>query len=135
MPQIYDQVPDQIEWEKFCLIADKIEADPSLLDRPISILDGWLARSQRHTPSLEDWKTKLEAAKLSKEAMASLCHQLRSSDITQIELNERSPIGFVLTRAEHDLWPYECRHNFIWVDEEPDTSIPFEQRKRIGPVV
>jgi hypothetical protein len=53
------------------------------------------------------------------------------------EIRRRSSAAqliFVSDKIEAEA-PCECRDNFIWVDVEPDTFIPFEQPKHIGPMV
>ena len=88
------------EDEVASLIADKIEADPSLLARPLANIARWCAQGIRSQDMLALWREKIEHAQRSKEGLSLLLALLRDSSEDARYLRGFSPFSGMLTREE-----------------------------------
>lgn len=101
---------DRMEHERFCLIADKIEADPSLLCIPLENITRWIERGTHSKNMLDIWITKIKAAQSSKAGMAALLTTLRDDSEDIRFLKGFSPFPGVLTKKERRALPWTSRH-------------------------
>lgn len=82
------------------LIADKIEADPSLLAKPLENITRWCAQGIRSQDMLALWRAKIEHAQRSREGLDLLLALLRDSSEEARYLRGFSPFSGMLTREE-----------------------------------
>jgi hypothetical protein len=67
-----ERTGDEVSADRYRLIADKIEADPSLLDIPLANIARWLANGHTAVQRLEGWRSMILDAKASREGMEKL---------------------------------------------------------------
>jgi hypothetical protein len=72
-----DSEGDRIAYQRFCLMADKIEADPALLRIPLDNIARWLAQGHWAKTQLATWRGWIEEAQTSPAGMARLLALLR----------------------------------------------------------
>lgn len=94
----------------FRFTADKIEADPGLLEIPLANIDRWLAFSQSSVKRLEQWRSIILEAKASAIGMHRLLVLLRDQSAEAVFLKEFAPFPGVLTRAEHAQFQWISAH-------------------------
>lgn len=82
------------------LIADKIEANPSLLAKPLANIERWCAQGIWAQDKLALWREKIEAAQRSEEALARLLDLLRDGSEEARYLRGFSPFSGMLTKEE-----------------------------------
>jgi hypothetical protein len=82
------------------IIADKIEADPELLDIPLANIERWLKQDHSAPHRLKEWRRFIVAAKRSTEGMESLLALLRDDDEEAMHLKSFAPFPGVLSIAE-----------------------------------
>jgi hypothetical protein len=82
------------------LIADKIEADPSLLAKPLENIKRWCANGISQQDMLIWWRDRIEAALKSEEAFSQLLTLLRDSSEKGRYLRGFSPFAGMLTINE-----------------------------------
>jgi hypothetical protein len=68
-PTARERTGDEVSAERYGLIADKIEADPSLLDIPLANIARWLANGHSAVARLEGWRAMLLEAKASRAGL------------------------------------------------------------------
>ena len=83
-----------------CLIADKVEADPALLAKPLANIARWCANGIGSQDMLALWRTKIESAQRSQEDFNRLLSLLRDSSEEARYLRGFSPFSGMLTREE-----------------------------------
>ena len=94
----------------FCLIADKIEADPSLLEIPLANIDRWLGKSSRPRPELTKWQNLITQAKKSEAGMRTMLALLRDDSEDARWFKGFDPFPGVLTLAERTISKWISRH-------------------------
>ncbi len=94
------KVGDEMELAQFRLIADKIEADPSLLTIPPANIERWLGHGHRAAAELRRWLEQLLAAGGSRRGMASLLKLLRDDSGAAREWKDFMPCAGLLTEEE-----------------------------------
>jgi hypothetical protein len=97
---IRERTGDEVSADRFRLIADKIEADPSLLDIPLANIARWLAQGHSARVRLEGWRTMILDARASEQGMAHLLHLLRDQDWESVLWKDFSPFPGILNQAE-----------------------------------
>jgi hypothetical protein len=81
-------------------IADKIEADPELLDIPLANIERWLKQDHSAPHRLKQWRRLIVAAKHSVEGMKKLLALLRDNGEEAMHLKSFAPFPGVLSIAE-----------------------------------
>ena len=101
---------DEISSQRFRLIADKIEADPSLLQIGLNNIARWLQRGHSATKRLESWRSMISAAQTSSEGMRRLLDLLRDPSPDAVMWKEYSPFPGVLNKEELDRLSWTTSH-------------------------
>ena len=85
---------------QYAIIADKIEADPELLDIPLANIKRWLKQHHSAPHRLEQWRRIIVAAKRSGQGMKKLLALLRDNGAEATYLKSFAPFPGVLSIAE-----------------------------------
>jgi hypothetical protein len=105
-----ERTGDEVSAERFRLMADKIEADPSLLDIPLANIARWLAKGHSAVTRLEGWRRMILDAKASEEGMEKLLFILRDQHWESVMWKDFSPFPGVLTKLELDRLSWTSSH-------------------------
>lgn len=105
-----DSEGDRIAHQRFCLIADKIEADPSLLRIPLENIARWLGNGHWAKRELGMWRAWIGAAQASPEGLGRLLALLRDDSEEAREWKGWSPFPGVLTKEELRPLTWTSRH-------------------------
>lgn len=81
-------------------IADKIEAQPDLLEIPLANIARWLAQNHSAPHRLEQWRQIILEAQASREGMGRLLSLLRDPGEEATHLRSFDPFPGILTQAE-----------------------------------
>jgi len=81
-------------------IADKIEAQPDLLDIPLRNIERWLAQNHSAPHRLEQWRQIVLEAKRDPQGMRRLLSILRDKGEEATHLKSFAPFPGVLTSSE-----------------------------------
>lgn len=84
----------------FRLIADKIEADPSLLQVGLDNIVRWTANGADQQHRLREWEAMIVGARTTPAGMQVLLSILRRDDEQAANLREFAPFAGVLSHAE-----------------------------------
>jgi hypothetical protein len=95
-----ERTGDEVSVDRFRLIADKIEADPSLLSIPLANIERWLARGHSAVKRLEQWRGLILDARDTAAGMRQLLDLLRDQSWEAVFLKEFAPFPGVLTDDE-----------------------------------
>ncbi len=101
---------DELFLRRFQRIADKIEADPSLLDIPLENIARWLAKGHASRTRLEGWRRMILDARASEGGMRDLLALLRAKTPEAMQWMGFSPFPGVLTTQELDAMQWTTRH-------------------------
>lgn len=101
---------DEVSADRFRLIADKIEADPSLLSIPLENIERWLARGHSAVRRLEEWRGLILDARESATGMRHLLALLRDQSWEAVFLKEFAPFPGVLTSDELNRLSWTSAH-------------------------
>jgi hypothetical protein len=101
---------DEVSADRFRLMADKIEADPALLEIPLANIARWLALGHSSAARLEEWRAKILDAKSSPAGMARLLALLRDQSWEALLWKGFSPFPGILSKAELDRLSWTSRH-------------------------
>jgi hypothetical protein len=110
LENIHDPEGDIQEHRMFCLIADKIEADPGLLRIARENLDRWLARSLRPHPEYEKWHILVTDAMRSTAGLKCLIRLLRNDSPEARHFKGFDPFPGLLTKTERAQTQWISRH-------------------------
>jgi hypothetical protein len=105
-----ERTGDEVSAERFRLMADKIEADPSLLDIPLANIARWLAKGHSAVTRLEGWRRMILDAKASEAGMEKLLFILRDQEWESVMWKGFSPFPGVLTKLELDRLSWTSSH-------------------------
>jgi hypothetical protein len=105
-----DPAGDIQDFQKYCLMADKIEADPSLLQIPLDNVDRWLARGHRAADKLNKWRTLVVDAHPSSQGLKKLLDLLGDDSEETRWFKGFSPVAGILTPEELRRFPWISRH-------------------------
>lgn len=105
-----ERTGDEVSADRYRLIADKIEADPSLLDIPLANIARWLANGHSAVQRLEGWRRMILDAKAGPEGMAKLLFILRDQEWESVMWKDFSPFPGILTHAELDRLSWSSTH-------------------------
>ena len=84
----------------FCLVADKIESDPSLLRIPLDNISRWAAKGHSLDHRLGQWRSIIEAAQSTDQGREHLLYILRAHDEEMRFFKGFAPFPGVLSREE-----------------------------------
>ncbi len=105
-----ERTGDEISADRFRLMADKIEADPTLLEIPLANITRWLGNDHSARVRLEGWRTMIHDAQATKEGMAKLLFILRDQDWVSVQWKGFSPFPGILTAEELKEHTWSSRH-------------------------
>lgn len=105
-----ERTGDEVSADRFRLIADKIEADPGLLDIPLANIARWLANGHSAVQRLEGWRRMILDAKAGPEGMERLLFILRDQEWESMMWKDFSPFPGILTKSELDVLSWSSRH-------------------------
>lgn len=96
----HDPTGDQLAFRQFRRIADKIAADPALLEIPLANIDRWLANGHWARRELGQWRTWIEDARSSPDGLRHLLELLRDDGEEARNWKGFSPFPGILSKAE-----------------------------------
>lgn len=105
-----ERTGDEVSADRFRLMADKIEADPSLLEIPLANIARWLGNGHSARARLEGWRTMIQDAQASGEGMAKLLFILRDQDWESVLWKGFSPFPGILNKEELKEHTWSSRH-------------------------
>ena len=105
-----ERTGDEVSADRFRLIADKIEADPSLLEIPLANISRWLAQGHSARARLEGWRSMILDAQAGPAGMARLLFLLRDQDWESVLWKGYSPFPGILTKEEIQKLSWNSRH-------------------------
>jgi len=105
-----DRPGDLQEYQKFCLIADKIEADPGLLQKPLNTVARWLAAGHRAKARLLEWQSLLQDASQTQAGMEALLELLRDDSEHARHFKGFAPLPGILSESDLARFPCISRH-------------------------
>jgi hypothetical protein len=107
---IRERTGDEVSADRYRLIADKIEADPSLLDIPLANIARWLGNGHSAVTRLEGWRSMILDAKASPRGMEKLLFILRDQDWESVMWKGYSPFVGILSKTERQRLSWNSRH-------------------------
>ncbi len=110
MTPYHDPTGDQIEHAYFCYLADKFEADPTLLDIALGTIDRWVAQGHWAAVKLEQWRDLILQAQTTPQGMSDLTRLLRADDEDSRHFKGYDPFPAVLTEEEKAPFLWITRH-------------------------
>ncbi len=110
MTPYHDPTGDQIEYAYFCYLADKFEADPALLEKPLRTIERWLSLDNHGASQLLKWQRLIEAARTDRQGMEALTTVLRADDEDTRYFKGFDPFPGVLSREESRQFVCVSRH-------------------------
>ena len=105
-----ERTGDEVSADRFRLIADKIEADPSLLSIPLANIERWLAQGHRSVKRLEGWRAMLLEAQNTRKGMEGLLSLLRDQSWESLLWKGFSPFPGILNNEELERLSWKSRH-------------------------
>lgn len=96
----HDPTGDLLAFRQFCRIADKIEADPAVLEIPLANIRRWLGDGHWAKRELGQWRRWIEDAQSSPEGLGFLLALLRDDSEESRDWKGFSPFPGILTKAE-----------------------------------
>jgi hypothetical protein len=106
----HDPTGDLMAWRQFCLIADRIEAEPTLLEIPLANITRWLANGHWAKRELAQWREWIEAAQQSPASFQRLLDLLRDDSEEARDWKGFSPFAGILTKNERSQFLCTSRH-------------------------
>ena len=107
---IGERTGDTVSADRYRLIADKIEADPTLLDIPLANIARWLGNGHSAVKRLEGWRRMILDAKDSREGMEKLLFILRDQDWESVMWKDFSPFPGILSSSELNRFSWSSSH-------------------------
>ncbi|MBK8040066.1 MAG: hypothetical protein IPK22_23485 [Verrucomicrobiaceae bacterium] len=95
-----ERTGDEVSAERYRLIADKIEADPSLLEIPLANISRWLSQGHSAVKRLEGWRSMLHDAQTSREGLQKVLDILRDEEWESMMWKGFSPFPGILNKEE-----------------------------------
>lgn len=106
----HDPTGDIMAHRQFCLIAEKIEADPGLLEIPLANITRWLGNGHWAVRELGQWKNWILAAQKSPESLKRLLDLLRDDSEEARDWKGYDPFPSVLNDEELAPLLWTSRH-------------------------
>jgi len=101
---------DEVSAERYRLMADKIEADPSLLEIPLANIARWLSQGHSAVKRLEGWRSMLLDAQQSREGLDKVLFILRDEEWESMMWKGFSPFPGILNKEELARLSWSSRH-------------------------
>jgi hypothetical protein len=101
---------DEVSAARFALMADKIEADPSLLEIPLANIARWLALGHSSADRMEGWRNMIQEACDSADGMRRLLALLRDQSWEALLWKGFSPFPGILTLDDIKRLLWNSRH-------------------------
>lgn len=92
---------NEASFRRYLKMAEKIEADPALLDIPLANVARWLAQGHSGPHRLEQWRGIILRARETPEGMTELLCLMRDNSEEAQHLKSYSPMVGILTREEN----------------------------------
>jgi hypothetical protein len=105
-----ERTGDEVSAERYRLMADKIEADPTLLEIPLANIARWLGQGHSAVKRLEGWRSMIQEAQTSREGMDKLLFILRDAEWESMMWKGFSPFPGILTKEELQRLSWSSRH-------------------------
>ena len=105
-----ERTGDEISADRFRLIAEKIEADPSLLDIPLANIARWLSNGHSAVERLEGWREMILEAKAGPTGMRKLLTLLCDEEWEAMMWKGYSPFPGILSPEELHQLSWSSRH-------------------------
>jgi hypothetical protein len=105
-----ERTGDEVSAERYRLMADKIEADPTLLEIPLANIARWLGQGHSAVKRLEGWRSMIQEAQTSREGMDKLLFILRDEEWESMMWKGFSPFPGILTKEELKRLSWSSRH-------------------------
>ena len=105
-----DSEGDHLAYQRFCLIADKIERNPALLRIPLENIQRWLGNGHWAKKELAVWQGWIEEAQAEPSAMVRLLALLRDDSEESRDWKGFSPFPGVLSKEELEPLVWTSRH-------------------------
>ena len=99
-PAPRERTGDEVSADRWRLIADKIEADPGLLDIPLGNIARWLNNGHSAVKRLTGWREIIREAQRCPEGMAKLLTLLRDEEWEAMMWKGFSPFPGILNKEE-----------------------------------
>ena len=106
----HDPTGDQLAFRQFCRIADKIAAEPALLEIPLANIDRWLANGHWARRELSQWRTWIEEAQTSPDGLRHLLEWLRDDGEDARDWKGYDPFPGILSDEELAPLLWTSRH-------------------------
>lgn len=106
----HDPTGDLMAWRQFCLIADRIEAEPELLEIPLANITRWLDNGHWAKRELAQWREWIEAAQQSPASLQRLLDLLRDDTEEARDWKGYDPFAGLLTEEELAPLTWTSRH-------------------------
>ncbi len=90
------------------LIADKIQADPTLLQTGLDNIDRWIANGSTQVHRLEEWRALILNARKSEEGLRHLLALLREDSESAAHLRDFAPFAGILTAQDRRPFLLAC---------------------------
>ena len=107
---VRERTGDEISADRFRLIADKIEANPALLEIPLANIARWLGNGHSARTRLEGWRDMIHDAQTTGEGMAKLLFILRDQEWESVQWKGFSPFPGILSKEEIRRMSWSSRH-------------------------
>lgn len=105
-----ERTGDEVSADRFRLIADKIEGDPTLLEIPLANIERWLANGHSAKTRLEGWRTMILDARANDGGMEKLLFILRDQEWKSVQWKGYSPFPGILSKDEVKRLSWNSRH-------------------------
>ncbi len=109
-PPARERTGDEVSADRYRLIADKIEADPSLLDIPLANIARWLGNGHSAVKRLEAWRSMILDAKATPDGMKLVLEILRDQSWESLQWKGFSPFPGILNEEELKRLSWSSRH-------------------------
>ncbi len=106
----HDPTGDELAFRQFCRIADKIEAEPALLEIPLSNIRRWLGNGHWATRELAQWRSWIEEAQGSPAGLRRLLERLRNDSEESRDWKGYDPFPGILSDKEIAPLLWTSRH-------------------------
>jgi hypothetical protein len=101
---------DEVSADEFRLIADKLQADPSLLRIPLENIERWLSLGHSSRQRLEQWRAILLEAGASKSGMHHLLRLLCDESGEAVHFKAFAPFPGILSSEELNQFQWTSAH-------------------------
>lgn len=105
-----ERTGDEVSADRFRLIADKIEADSTLLDIPLANIERWLGNGHSAKTRLEGWRSMILDARANDVGMEKLLFILRDQEWESVQWKDFSPFPGILNKVELDRLSWTSAH-------------------------